>query len=194
MSWRLARSLVQLRNEINAKYPGRSKFADGSIGDRSHRGRRSDHNPDHRDVVRAIDVTAWSNLAIEVCEHIRKSKDPRVKYVIYNRQMFSSYGKGSVPAWEWRVYSGSNPHKSHFHISVVADNRGDDSSTWGIGHPPTFGDDEVELTKNIQVTLKQAGFDPGPADGVWGPRTQAAFVKALKETPRHEHSGTVRVV
>lgn len=32
--------------------------------------------------------------------------------------------------------------------------------------------DEV---RQLQLALKAAGFDPGPIDGIWGPRTQAAL-------------------
>ena len=33
---------------------------------------------------------------------------------------------------------------------------------------------------DIQTSLASFGFDPGPIDGVWGPRTQAAVAKALE--------------
>jgi|HigsolmetaAR201D_1030396.scaffolds.fasta_scaffold15936_2 hypothetical protein len=46
MAWRLARSLEQLRRQIDAAYPGRSKASDGTIGDVAHSQRNSDHNPD----------------------------------------------------------------------------------------------------------------------------------------------------
>lgn len=32
----------------------------------------------------------------------------------------------------------------------------------------------------VQQALKAAGFDPGPADGKWGPKTQAALAAALR--------------
>ena len=88
MTWRLAGSLVTLRNEINAAYPGRSKVSDGSIGDTSHSARVSDHNPDAGGVVRAIDVTQddpfdtptpADDVAEAVAEFLRQKKDPRIK-------------------------------------------------------------------------------------------------------------------
>lgn len=36
-----------------------------------------------------------------------------------------------------------------------------------------------ELVEGIQEALRAAGFDPGPIDGEWGPRTQGAFTAAL---------------
>ena len=51
MSWTLAPALVQLRQELNARWPGRSKASDGTIGDAAHKARVSEHNPDADGVV-----------------------------------------------------------------------------------------------------------------------------------------------
>lgn len=63
-SWRMARSIVTLRDELNAQFPKRPKSADGTIGDARHQsaGSGSDHNPWVKDkngqgVVRAFDGT-----------------------------------------------------------------------------------------------------------------------------------------
>jgi lysozyme len=37
--------------------------------------------------------------------------------------------------------------------------------------------------KNIQAALLAAGFDPGPVDGAWGPRSEAALAAALAQPP-----------
>ena len=55
-SWHLAPSLAQLRREINARWPNRDKSTDGSVGDLSHAARASDHNPNSRRSVNAIDI------------------------------------------------------------------------------------------------------------------------------------------
>lgn len=34
-----------------------------------------------------------------------------------------------------------------------------------------------EATRLIQVRLKDAGFDPGPIDGIWGSKTKAALLR-----------------
>jgi peptidoglycan LD-endopeptidase CwlK len=34
--------------------------------------------------------------------------------------------------------------------------------------------------KNLQRTLKSSGFDPGPIDGVWGAKTEAAYQRSQK--------------
>jgi len=53
----LAPSLVNLRREIDLRWPDRMKTSDGWIGDPAHAQRSSDHNPDARGIVHALDVT-----------------------------------------------------------------------------------------------------------------------------------------
>jgi len=43
-----------------------------------------------------------------------------------------------------------------------------------IGISTSFAD---SMTRMFQDALTEKGFDPGPADGVWGPKTQAAVMK-----------------
>lgn len=127
MSWRLAPSLVVCRGEINARFPGRDLASDGSIGDAAHSSRTSDHNPDEFGIVRAIDVdedldgnTVDSGKdAWVIAETLRQSRDPRIKYVIYESMMFSSYDHAEGSAWTWRPYRGVNLHKKHVHISIL---------------------------------------------------------------------------
>lgn len=144
-SWRLARSLVQLRDEVNGRWPKRATTSDGALGDAAHSARRSDHNPDDKGVVRAVDVTEWDpdtphddndDVAEVIAETLRASRDPRIKYVIWRGRMFSSYGTSSRRAWEWGPYSGPNGHFQHVHVSVVADDRADGTAPWGISATP----------------------------------------------------------
>ena len=55
-TWYLAPSLNVLRGEIDAAHPHRQKKMDGTIGDAAHAARDSDHNPNARGSVNAIDV------------------------------------------------------------------------------------------------------------------------------------------
>jgi hypothetical protein len=64
---------------------------------------------------------------------IRESRDLRVKYVIWNRQIANSSPIGGHEAWAWRQYNGANPHSHHVHISVKADKASfDDEGAWGL--------------------------------------------------------------
>ena len=94
MNWRVAKSLDKLLMQINAKWPDRSKRDDGSIGDTAHSNRSSDHNPWVGDgVVTARDFTHDPSNGFDsyaFAEYLRLQRDPRIKYVISNRKIFSS--------------------------------------------------------------------------------------------------------
>lgn len=114
MSYFLAPSLIQLRNEINAAHPSRDKTSDGWIGDASHAARASDHNPDYAagGIVRAIDVDKDGidvNRLLQICF----AHPTWVEYVIWN------YGIYTVQnGFRRAAYNGSNPHDKHVHISI----------------------------------------------------------------------------
>lgn len=59
--WRVASSLLVLRSQVDALWPGRRKDSDGTIGDANHALSDSDHNPWVKDglmgVVTAMDIT-----------------------------------------------------------------------------------------------------------------------------------------
>jgi len=142
MSWRVARSLLTLRAEIDLLFPKRSKASDGTIGDAAHATRASDHNPWIRDgrgegVVSAIDITDDDASGADMRKLVHwlttVSHDPRIKYLIHEGKIYSSYPTSSAPAWAARPYSGPNAHKQHLHISVLSEpNRYDDAAPWGV--------------------------------------------------------------
>ena len=111
MTWHLAPSLVQLRTEVNRLWPQRSRVSDGTIGNAAHAARKSDHNPNARRSVNAIDITA---KGIHVSRLIRAAiAHPATAYVIHGGYIWSrTYG------WKRRTYTGSNPHHTHVHISI----------------------------------------------------------------------------
>lgn len=135
MTWRLAQSLDHLRDQLNQAAPNRKKASDGSIGDAAHRARKSDHNPDPGGVVRAVDITndPGGGLSAEsLAESLRASQDPRIKYVIWNRRIFSSNGKSTRPAWTWGKFDG-DPHTRHIHVSIGRGATADsDARDWAI--------------------------------------------------------------
>ncbi len=136
MAWRVAESLKKLRDQINQKAPNRSKASDGTIGDAAHASSNSDHNPHIKDgdigVVTALDITHDPDdgcNAQAIVDALVKSKDIRIKYIIWNRKIISS----TVQPWIWREYNGKNPHTKHFHLSVVSTKpHYDSTSSWSI--------------------------------------------------------------
>src|SRR6266478_2448733 len=119
MTWRVAKSLLHLREQVDKHYPNRHKDNDGTIGDSAHASRTSDHNPWVKDgslgIVTAMDISHDPNHGFDsykFAEQLRVGRDNRIKYVISNHSIFNS-------SWIWRSYSGSNPHDHHVHISVL---------------------------------------------------------------------------
>lgn len=128
--WRVAKALVRLRTQVNQLAPSRSKASDGAIGDPAHQSRASDHNPHIRDagvgVVSAVDITHDPDRGCDasaIAASLLESRDPRLKYIIWNRRIVASYAANGHAAWKWRAYSGKNPHNHHVHISVSAEKR-----------------------------------------------------------------------
>lgn len=120
-SWTLAPALAALRDEVNRLWPNRDRSYDGTIGDLAHQAQsKSEHNPDVKGVVRAIDITA---RGIDVDALLAAAiGDPRVHYVIYRGRICSrTYG------WTWRRSAG---HEHHVHISLR--NHTSESAPWDV--------------------------------------------------------------
>lgn len=133
MAWRMARSLDILLGQLNARYPSRSKASDGGVGDAAHSARVSDHNPDRGGVVRARDYTHDPAAGLDIdklSDELAASLDVRIRYIICN-QLIMNGAAGPRP-WQWTAYRGSNPHRNHLHLSVVADSRADDARPWTL--------------------------------------------------------------
>lgn len=140
MTWRVAKSLLKLRDEIDAAYPHRTKGADGTIGDLAHQdeGSSSDHNPWVRDsagvgVVRALDVThdpAHCDT-YALADRLRQARDGRVTYIISNRRITGASHVDADGTWRWDDYTGDDPHTNHMHVSVSTKQAlYDDESPW----------------------------------------------------------------
>mgnify|MGYP007100117331 CR=1 FL=1 len=193
---RLAKSLVVLRDQINALAPNRSKASDGWIGDARHAASKSEHNPNAAGVVRAIDVTHDPRNGIDngtIADILRRSADPRLYYVISNGRIASSGGP-------WRKYNGSNKHDHHFHVSVVADPKLYDSTKpWALDgsvvkpdmtkpaiveKPYLVRGSKGDAVKELQRLLKITD------DGDFGPKTEKA-VKAFQTKKKLTVDGKV---
>lgn len=187
-NYKLAKSLVQLRAQIDALHPDRDKSSDGWIGDMRHRMRKSDHNPNAQGVVTAIDVdedVSQGVNAMPIVRALQASRDPRIKYIIYEGRITD---KNDIT--KWKPYHGANPHRHHFHISVSSD-RGlyDDETPWDLGgasedihstatpeehlQPELKRGDKGEAVRRLQLALRARGAIID-ADGDFGPATERA--------------------
>lgn len=157
MTWRVANSLDKLLEQLNEIAPNRSTVSDGSIGDAAHATRDSDHNPwvppPVGGVVTARDFTndpAHGANMVAISEALREARDPRIKYVIWDHRMFSSYPASGYAAWEWRPYSGINPHDHHMHVSVQpTPYLYDSSKAWDIEGKDWFDMATKEELQNV---------------------------------------------
>ena len=128
---RLVDGLESLRAEFNMVNPKRDRSSDGWIGDDRHAASVSDHNPDVRGDVYAIDVdidgVPMPRIVAFLVARCRAGRETRLQYIIYRRTIWSR-------SWGWKAckYRGSNPHIKHAHFSARRGAAGRHSGTWGL--------------------------------------------------------------
>jgi len=119
---RLCKAGVQLREQIDDAFPNRDRASDGwkaSAGHKAH-SPKSDHNPDAKGIVRAIDIDADlksdKSAAFDLANQLRllARTDRRISYIIFNGRIASWVGN-----YRFRKYRGLNPHKTHIHVSFT---------------------------------------------------------------------------
>ncbi|WP_157778562.1 hypothetical protein [Massilia violaceinigra] len=110
--WYVAPSLLRLRAELNRRWPRRDKRSDGAIGDERHCRGPSDHNPNRRNSVNALDIDKDGIVPMIVVRALMRH--PSTNYVIFNRTIWSRrYG------FRPHRYTGANPHTAHIHVSIM---------------------------------------------------------------------------
>lgn len=177
-----------LLDEIDARAPHRSRRSDGTIGDAAHRANAwSDHNP-RNGLVCALDITDDPPHfdPDDFAEVLIARRDLRVKYLISDGRVATSYPSSKGPAWTWRKYTGLNGHFAHLHISVLMD-RANDTETWFPQQPKA--DDMANVSDEQLTTLIRAAEEVlqhaprwsaassktiGPHDGALGEILRAA--------------------
>ena len=122
----LSKAAEQFREQVNDNFPNRSKRSDGWISDLRHQSRKSEHNPNERGEVCALDIDAGlseeQGISIYLADQIRfaaKQGDRRFLYVIHMGKIASAKS-----FWRWVKYRGLNPHKTHIHISFKPNQNG----------------------------------------------------------------------
>jgi hypothetical protein len=198
MTWRAMNSLLVLRGQVNTLAPNRATGADGLVGDANH-STTSDHYPHDvpgvgSEMVTALDLThdpAGGFDSYWFAEILRQHRDPRIKYVISNRRLFSSYATSSRAAWTWGTYTGTDPHTNHVHISVLDAAISDTSTPWNLGGFVTMADSPttyyvgnyveqgVIQLKDTVVIPATTATDPD-APGATVPNALAQKLKAIE--------------
>ena len=123
---RLVAGGVTLRNQVNARFKRRDKSADGWIGDKAHAARVSDHNPDAKGIVHALDIDAdldpndpgaAQRLANQIVAYAASGLPGanRIKYVVFDNKLASGTYANSM--WTWR--KGNWGHEHHIHVSFT---------------------------------------------------------------------------
>lgn len=129
-SARLVKGGVRLRDQINARFPGRDKSSDGWIGDAAHSQRASFHNPDSRGWVRALDIDenmgkagVWrrGRSARKLADQLQAYAasglpgSDRVLHIVYENQVSSGTYRSS---W-WKFRGSGYAHTQHIHVSFT---------------------------------------------------------------------------
>lgn len=123
-AWRPVAGIITLRNQVNKRWPKRDKASDGIVGDSAHAARPSDHNPDSRGYVHALDIDEdfgrkgdnmrFANELIEYARMGAKGSE-RLKYVVYEDRVASGTHKDQF--WVWRGSGFGHTH--HIHVSFT---------------------------------------------------------------------------
>lgn len=208
----IAPALATLWAETKARFPKRDSASDGWLGDARHQAESfSDHNPDPNSLppgcVRALDIDSGpdGDPVRDIVADVLSATigDPRVWYVISQGRIYSR-----THGWAALVYTGSDPHISHVHVSLqghngiteqTAHDLAFDTSPWfGTGpKPPTlptirlhnvvdaarhpFKSVHPRAVKFVQEALNARGHRT-TVDGIYGPATRTsvqAFQRAI---------------
>jgi len=126
MAWRNAPALLAIKADADRVAPGRSHASDGTIGDAAHSASVSDHNPDARGVVHAVDITndpahgfdAW-HWAQVIAARIAAGVEHRVKYLVSNDGKGADVIFNPSVSMSWRQNgSYKTEHRNHLHVSI----------------------------------------------------------------------------
>ena len=104
--WVVSDAVRALGSEVEALDPFR-RSVDGTVASKGHDANNpgSDHRPHPYNaspgIVRAIDIGVSREQGDLWTERLRRLRDSRLRYLIFNRRIFASYSRPHRPAWEW---------------------------------------------------------------------------------------------
>ena len=162
------------------------------MGDAAHQATPSDHN-----LGNAFDLT---HDPVHWCDSHRmvrfavQRRDPRIKYAISNRRIWSQ----ARAAEGWRVYSGTNPHEKHAHVSIFDVHRNSTAAWWTSTPPPEPAPPPLAVREGtpleidvqiVPVTVSIGKTDNEGRGNVWVPYTKASIVGYLPQGLRPNVDG-----
>jgi hypothetical protein len=136
IEWDMVPALDEGRDQLNKRFPKRSKKAEGGIGDKAHQGRTSSHNPDDasssgikaeyndhdgKHEVRARDFdknlnddhgVTMEQVVQAWLKALRAGRMKWVRYIIYAGRIWHRRDNFVTHA-----YTGSNKHYDHAHVN-----------------------------------------------------------------------------
>ena len=202
---RVAPAAQSILDQATRLRPRRSKASDGTIGDRAHRLRRSDHNPDRQGVVLAADLTHDPRNGMDAhawARWLAGRNDRRVKYIISNGQVW-------YPGRGWKKYRGSNKHVKHVHVSINKAYQ-NDTSPWFNGFlvgtpvpapapsprpappaPPAPTTAATDFLKAIQMAIFLAKADIMKNGPVKQGSSRAGTVRVIQTGLQHRVGATI---
>lgn len=138
--WRVTNSLNVLNQQIRVYAPRSVPPATptsswGALADDEH-SVNSDHYPHYYSalgstaVVCARDFPHAPSLGLDggvVTNWLVAHRDPRLRYIIFNRRIAEASNN-----WQWRSYSGDDPHDTHFHVSGVHTGIADNTAPFSL--------------------------------------------------------------
>jgi len=121
---------IAVLRQATALWPKRKKLSDGLLPSLAHR--KQSPNSDHNTGL-AVDLTHDPDSGIDCALIFEKLKeDERVSYLIFNKKIWSR----ELAKRGNRVYTGSNAHTKHLHISINPDTASDTSPWfWWVNQP-----------------------------------------------------------
>ena len=132
---------IAVLRQATALWPKRKKLSDGLLPSLAHQ--KASPNSDHNTGL-AVDLTHDPKNGVDCAVIFEKLKeDERVAYLIFNKKIWSRKLAKSGN----RVYTGSNPHVKHLHISINPDTSGDTSPWfWWMNQPKIVNQLAAKLT------------------------------------------------
>lgn len=188
----LAPSLARGRATLNKRYPKRDHTMDGWIGDAAHQARQSDHNPNARNIVDALDIDMYGGQTPVHRQTVIAGAimHPATHYVIHDQRIYNREAQ-----FRPRLYIGDNPHEGHCHVSIMqtamAERNPAPWPLWAVvpSWPSLQLHAEGQSVAELQAYLNAYGSSL-VVDGDFGPKTDSA-VRALQRNRRVVVDGIV---